>query len=120
MPSFFKESSSRSITASSNLICGDIVQLPDGAAGIVEAQRGIRNGEVGNVNISGQVICTKTTASDNIAAGARIAYHPTTKTCIAQVGAATSPAFIIGRAVAAAGSGVTNVTVDLNFQGPSI
>jgi len=120
MPNLLKDSCNRSITASANLVCGDLVQLTDGTVGIVEAQRGIKTGETGNVNISGQVIVTKTTASDVIAAGARIAYHPTTKTCIAQVGAATNPAFIIGRAVAAAGNGVTTVTVDLNHQGATI
>jgi hypothetical protein len=40
--------------------------------------------------------------------------------CIGQVGAATAPAFIIGRAIAAAGSGPVTVDVALNDQGPTI
>jgi hypothetical protein len=72
------------------------------------------------VNIAGQVEFVKTSAATAFVAGNRVAYHPGTKTCIPQVGAATAPAFIVGRVAYAAGSGVANVIVDLNHQGPTI
>jgi predicted RecA/RadA family phage recombinase len=101
------------------LLSGDLVQLPDGKVGIVEGLAGVRNGAQGMCRTSGVVTCDKLTATV-IAAAARIAYNPTTKMCIGQVGAATLPAFIIGRAIAAAGSGPVTVDVALNDQGPTI
>lgn len=101
------------------LLNGDLVQLPDGVVGIVEGMAGVRIGGSGMCRTRGTVTCDKLTATV-IAAGARIAYHPTTKMCIGQVGAATSPAFIVGRAIAAAGSGPVTVDVALNDQGPTI
>jgi len=101
------------------LLSGDIVQLPDGVVGIVEGLAGVRNGAIGQCRTDATIVCDKLTATV-IAVGARIAYHPTTKMCIGQVGAATAPAFIIGRAAAAAGDGPVEVTVLLNHQGPTI
>jgi predicted RecA/RadA family phage recombinase len=120
MPDLLRQSSTRIVTAASNLLSGDIVLTSDGFAGIVEAQRGILNGETGNVAISGVVIVTKTTASDVIAAGARIAYNTSTKTCAAlPFGAPVSGSIVIGLAAAASGNAVPTVQVDLNAQGPT-
>jgi hypothetical protein len=121
MPQMRYEADVRPFTNSTGatLLCGDLVQLPDGKVGIVEGQAGVRNGASGMCRTGGTVTCDKLTGTV-IAAAARIAYHPTTKMCIGQVGAATAPAFIIGRAIAAAGSGPVTVDVALNDQGPTI
>jgi len=121
MPTFIRDSNTRQFANGGTArICGDVVQLPDNVVGIVEAQRGIPANAVGMVNIDGQVEFTKTTAATAFAAGDRVAYHPTTKTCVPQVGAATAPAFIVGRVAYASAANVPTVIVDLNHQGPSI
>jgi|GEM_PF-6639371 len=121
MPKFFKESENRSITNGGTAFnCGDLVQVADGTAAIVEAQRGLPANEIGSVRIKGQVICNKTVAATAITAGDRVEYVIATKTVAAKVGAATAGAFIIGRAVATAAANVATVIVDLNHQGPTI
>jgi hypothetical protein len=121
MPTFVRDSNTRPFANGGTArICGDVVQLPDLTVGIVESQRGIPANQTGMVNIQGQVEFTKASAATAFAAGARVAYHPTTKDCVPQVGAATAPAFIVGRVTVAAGAGVPTVIVDLNHQGPTI
>ena len=121
MPSVHLEDGVRRFTNGTavTLGAGDLVQLPDLSVGIVEGLAGVKVGATGNCKTNVTVICDKLTGTV-IAAGDRIAFHPTTKLCIAQVGAAVGPAFIIGRAVEAAGAGVLTVKVELNFQGPTI
>lgn len=121
MPDFVRDSNTRLFANGGTArICGDVVQLPDNTVGIVDSQRGIPANQSGMVNIYGQVLFTKTTAATAFAAGDRVAYHPTTKTCVPQVGAATAPAFIVGRVVSASAANVPTVLVDLNHQGPTI
>ena len=121
MPTFVRDSDTRPFANGGTArICGDVVQLPDLTVGIVESQRGIPANQSGMVKISGQVEFTKTTAATAFAAGDRVAYHPTTKTCVPQVGAATAPAFIVGRVTVASAANVPTVIVDLNHQGPTI
>lgn len=118
---FIRDSNTRSFANGGTArICGDVVQLPDLTVGIVESQRGIPANQSGMVNIQGQILFPKATAANEFAAGARVAYHPTNKTCVTQVGAATAPAFIVGRVVATSAANVPTVLVDLNHQGPSI
>jgi len=100
-------------------ICGDVVQLPDGNAGIVEAQRGIGANQSGMVNIAGQVTFTKETAADVFTAGALVAYHPTNKVVVQIAAAPTDPYFIVGRVAEGSATLITTVLVDLNNQGPS-
>ena len=118
MPDFVRAADIRSVTAGSNLLSGDLVLTADRKAGYVEAQRGIKNAEVGLVRTSGLVRVTKTTASDVINAGDRISYVSSTKTCaVLDSGVPASGSFIIGLAAEASGNGVTTVVVDLNSQG---
>lgn len=121
MATFFRESDARQFTnGGTSLACGRIVQLPDGVAGIITAARGVGANEVGIVKTSGQVRITKTSAATAFAAGDRVAYTQSTDSCVPQVGAATNPAFIVGRVAVAAGAGVVDVLVDLNHQGATI
>jgi predicted RecA/RadA family phage recombinase len=120
MPSYDTKRSVRKITAASNLVCGDVLLTTDSYAGIVEAQRGIPNGEVGNVNIEGLVEFAKTASSDVIAAGDRIQYNTTTKVAsVLDFGAPASGSILVGVASRASANGVPTVLVDLNGQGPT-
>jgi hypothetical protein len=120
MPAYINKRSVRQVTAASNLVCGDVVLTTDGYAGIVEAQRGIPNGEVGHVNIDGLVEFTKAASSDVIAAGDRIQYNTTTKVAsVLDFGAPASDSIVVGVASRASANGVTTVLVDLNGQGPT-
>jgi hypothetical protein len=120
MPAYIQKRAVRQVTASANLVCGDVVLTSDGFAGIVEAQRGIPNGEVGHVNIDGLVEFTKTSSSDVIAAGDRIQYNLTTKVAsVLDFAAPASGSIVVGVASRASASGVTTVLVDLNGQGPT-
>ena len=113
-PTFVYGSGIRRVTAASDLVCGTIVQSADGLAGYVEAQRGIRNGEVGNIRIDGVVEVDKASA-DNIAAGARMQFNTTTQVAsVLASGSATLPNILCGRAVAAAGVGTVRMLIDLN------
>lgn len=99
---------------------GDLVQLPDGMAGIVQGMAGVANGANGNCQTTGIVSITKAAAGTGITAGARIQVHQTTQLASAKVGAADASNFICRRAVQAAGVGVVDVLVELNSQGPTI
>lgn len=119
MPSFYTARNFRRYTAAADQACGNIVLTADGYAGIVQAQRGIKSGETGNVGIEGIVEITKTTASDVFAVGDRVSVTLATQTCVAlDSGPAASTAVAAGTVIAASGSGVTTVLVDLNARGP--
>jgi len=118
MPDYVKTADLRTVTATANLLSGDLVLTPDRLVGYVEAQRGILNGETGTVRVSGVVRCTKSSASEVIAAGDRISYNTTTKVVtVLDAGNPASGSIVIGLAVAASGNGVTTVDVELNGQG---
>ena len=99
---------------------GDLVQLPDAMAGVVQGLAGVLNGATGEAATTGIVSIVKAAAGTGITAGARIQVHQTTQLASAKVGAADASNFICGRAVVAAGVGVTEVLVELNSQGPTI
>lgn len=118
MPDFIRTADLRSVTAGSNLLSGDVVLTADRKAGFVEAQRGIKNGEIGQVRTSGLVRFTKATASDVIAPGDRIQYTLATKVCsVLDSGNPASGSILVGLAAEASGNGVTTVVVDLNGTG---
>jgi hypothetical protein len=121
MPFFNQKRSVRQVTASSALVCGDIVQTADGYAGYVEAMRGIPNGETGHVSIEGIVEVTKASSSDVLAAGVRIQYNTTTKLASAlNFGAPASGSIVIGTLARATASGATTLFVELNGNGPTL
>ena len=115
MPRVLRETGVRIFTntTGATLLSGDLVQLADGIVGIVEGMAGVRNNAVGQCRTDATIVCDKLTGTV-IALNDRIEYTPSTKMCIAQLGAAVSPAIIIGRATEAAGSGLLEVTVQLN------
>jgi predicted RecA/RadA family phage recombinase len=118
MPDYVKSAELRTVTAGSNLLSGDLVLTPDRLVGYVEAQRGILNGETGTVRVSGVVRCSKSSASEVIAAGDRISYNTSTKVVtVLDQGNPASGSIVIGLAVAASGNGVATVDVELNGQG---
>ena len=120
MPSFYAKSHFRQVTAAADLVCGDVVLTPDGYAGIVEAQRGIKNGEIGNVQLEGIVEFTKSSSSDVIAAGVRMQYNSTTKVVSSLLaGAPASGSIIVGTLARATTSGQTSCFVELNSEGPT-
>lgn len=122
MAKFLQEPETRRFTngTGARLNNGDLVQLPDAMAGIVQGLAGVANGASGNCQTVGIITITKAVAATAIAAGARIQVATATQLASAKVGAADAGNFIVGRAVLAAGAGVTEVTVDLNGQGPTI
>lgn len=122
MAKFLQEPDTRRFTngTGAKLNNGDLVQLPDSMAGIVQGMAGVANGANGNCQTVGIITITKATAATAVAAGARIQVATATQLCSAKVGAADSGNFIVGRAVVAAAAGVTEVTVELNSQGPTI
>ncbi|MFY8201165.1 MAG: hypothetical protein ACOVLE_10865 [Pirellula staleyi] len=122
MAKFLQEPDTRRFTngTGARLNNGDLVQLPDAMAGIVQGLAGVANGAGGNAQTTGIITITKAVAATAIAAGARIQVATATQLASAKVGAADAGNFIVGRAVLASGAGVTEVTVDLNGQGPTI
>ena len=122
MAKFLQEPDTRRFTnaTGAKLNNGDLVQLPDAMAGIVQGMAGVANGATGNAQTTGIVTITKAVAATAITAGARIQVHQTTQLASAKVGAADASNFICGRAILASGSGVVDVTVELNSQGPTI
>lgn len=103
------------------LICGDLVQLPDGMAGIVEGLAGVKNGARGMCRVGPGLVVTLDKASATvIGVGARVQIATATKLATAKVGAADANNFICGRAIAAVGNGDLTVDIELNGQGPTI
>jgi len=114
MATYKNRSNVRRITAGSNLASGDVVLSADGFAGYVEAQRGIKSGEVGIICIDGVLTFDKASATV-IAAGDRLQMDTTTKlVTVKATGAADASNILIGRAATAAGNGTVTVEVDLN------
>lgn len=114
MATYKNRSNVRRITAGANYNSGDIVQTADGLAGYVEAQRGIKNGEVGIVCVDGILIFDKASATV-IAAGDRLQMDLTSKqVTVKATGAADANNILVGRAAIAAGNGTLTVEVDLN------
>ena len=122
MAKFIAEPNTRRFTngTGAKLNNGDLVQLPDAMAGIVQGLAGVANGATGNAQTTGIVSITKAVPATAITVGARIQVHQTTQLASAKVGAADASNFICGRAVLASGVGVVEVLVDLNGQGPTI
>lgn len=122
MAKFLQEPNTRRFTngTGAKLNNGDLVQLPDAMAGIVQGMAGVANGATGNAQTTGIITITKAVPATAITAGARIQVHQTTQQASAKVGAADALNFICGRAVLAAGVGVVDVVVELNSQGPTI
>lgn len=122
MAKFLQEPDTRRFTngTGAKLNSGDLVQLPDAMAGIVQGLPGVANGAIGNCQTVGIVTITKATAATAIAAGARIQVHQTTQQAMPKVGVADALNFICGRATIASASGALEVTVELNSQGPTI
>ena len=122
MAKFLQEPDTRRFTngTGARLNNGDLVQLPDAMAGIVQGLAGVANGANGNCQTVGIITITKAVPATAITVGARIQVHQTTQLASAKVGAADASNFIVGRATLASGAGVTEVTVDLNGQGPTI
>lgn len=119
MADFFSDPNFRRFTATADRACGDIVMTADGLAGIVQAQRGIKNGETGNVGIEGVVEITKANASDVFAVGDRVQVTIATQLATAlDSGPAASTAVAAGTVIQASGNGVPKVLVDLNGRGP--
>ena len=121
MPSLQYNAGTRRFTNSTGaaLLSGDLVQLPDLVVGIVEGLAGVGIGKDGMCSIGVTVRIDKASATV-IAAGDRIQYATATKLATAKVGAADTGNIIVGRAIAAAGSGTLTVSVALNDQGPTI
>jgi predicted RecA/RadA family phage recombinase len=114
MATYKQDGDFRQFTASADTINGTIVQAADGLAGIVEGLSGVKNGRVGNARIFGVVICDKATGTV-IAAGDRLQIATATQLVTVKAsGAADASNILLGRAVAAAGSGTLTVDVDLN------
>jgi hypothetical protein len=122
MARYLNTSDSRSFTngTGAKLNSGDLVSLPDGMAGLVEGLAGVANGATGKARTIGHITITKASAATAITAGARIQVATATQLATPKVGAADVGNFIVGRATVASGSGVVDVTVDLNGQGPTI
>jgi predicted RecA/RadA family phage recombinase len=122
MAKFIAETDTRRFTngTGAKLNNGDLVQLPDAMAGIVQGLAGVANGATGNVQTTGIISITKAVAATAITVGARIQVATATQLASAKVGAADSGNFIVGRAILASGAGVVEVQVDLNGQGPTI
>lgn len=122
MARFIAEPNTRRFTngTGARLNNGDLVQLPDAMAGIVQGLAGVANGANGNCQTTGIISITKAVPATAITVGARIQVHQTTQLASAKVGAADASNFICGRAVLASGVGVVEVLVDLNGQGPTI
>jgi predicted RecA/RadA family phage recombinase len=122
MAKFIAEPDTRRFTngTGAKLNNGDLVQLPDAMAGIVQGLAGVANGATGNVQTTGIISITKAVAATAITVGARIQVATATQLASAKVGAADSGNFIVGRAILASGAGVVEVQVDLNGQGPTI
>lgn len=122
MAKFLQEPWTRRFTNSTGarLNNGDLVQTPDGMAGIVQGMPGVVNSANGNCQTVGIITITKAVPATAITAGARIQVHQTTQLASAKVGVADASNFICGRAVLASGVGVVEVTVELNSQGPTI
>jgi predicted RecA/RadA family phage recombinase len=96
-------------TASADKVCGDVIELgSNDFIGIVATADGIKNGATGAVQIEGVFDCTKTTASDVLAAGDWLAFGA----------GGTVAASGTGRhlAVTAAGNGVTTIKVKINAR----
>jgi hypothetical protein len=114
MASYKNSAEIRRYTASADQTSGTIVQSADGLAGYVEAQRGIKNGEVGIIRIAGILTCDKASATV-IAAGDRLQIATATQLVTVKAsGAADASNILIGRAATAAGNGTLTVEVDLN------
>ena len=122
MARYLNNPDSRSFTngTGAKLNNGDLVQLPDGMAGLVEGLAGVANGATGKARTTGHIQITKANPATDIAAGTRIQVATATQLATPKAsGAADSGNFLVGRAVVAAGNGVVSVTVDLNGQGPT-
>lgn len=114
MASYKNTADIRRITAGADLASGIITQSADGLAGYVEAQRGIKNGEVGIIRVAGILTCDKASATV-IAAGDRLQIATATQLVTVKAsGAADAGNILIGRAATAAGNGTLTVEVDLN------
>lgn len=122
MPSFKHEHGTREFTngTGADLLSGDLVLLPDGQVGIVEGLAGVRSGKFGMCRTRGTVTCDKATGTA-ITANARLQYDTTTKlVTIKASGAADAGNILIGHAIAAFGTGILVVDVEINGQGPMI
>jgi predicted RecA/RadA family phage recombinase len=97
---------------------GEVIQLPDGRAGVVESLRALVSGEKASVKVQGQVKLLKT-ASIVIVQGGEVKWDHSANTATIPV-LTDDKDFIVGVAVADAASGDATVTVDLNVRSHAI
>ncbi len=102
------------ITAAAALNSGDIVQLGDGRAGVVEGLGSYAIGDKVTVKTSGRYRCLAATGT-TFAVGVNVDWEDTTKLCVADAGGD----FALGKAEFAKASGPLYVDILLNEQGPT-
>lgn len=103
----------QTITAAADLDCGDIVTIDAQTAGVVANLQGIANGSTGTARIRGLFAVTKRSA-DVWAAGDQILWSHTNSVATNKTANAGASYVKLGRAQAAAGSGVVLANVYLN------
>jgi predicted RecA/RadA family phage recombinase len=102
------DASTVNFTAAAALVSGQITQVPDGRAGVVQGD--FATGELAAALIRGRVSAAKAGATV-FAAGGPVYWDNNTNLAVTATGAGI---FRLGLAVYAAGAGTTTVTVDLN------
>lgn len=93
---------------------GQVIQLPDGRAGVVAGLSAIAAGEVAGIQVSGRVTLAKT-ASVVVLRGGKVFWDRSANTAT-PLQAAAGADFLVGVSVEDAASAAETVAVDLNVQ----